>query len=310
MKSRRRVLRIKLEVIVVCDGCAEKMGGGAFERDMLWRFRLVICMAKSLPAVGTFALLDALTGFVPDDFINLRWPVPRRRGPRFHFSAAQLWRVHLLAALTGGQSFNAVRRSLSEQRPLRRFAHLANERSIPDIHQGTKRDLRVQWKVAMITKLKADMKAHCDYAEDQPLRCRQGQELEWLGYDEREYQHWFAPPPHAPLCDFCWERSTCSRQFSISADTHETFFGMIPLNTALAQRLIHSVRSWIEPSQSFEKNQLGLKTMFLNSLRLCWTTSLLADSAALLRILAILEDPPAKSLLQELFPTQSQLPLE
>jgi hypothetical protein len=90
-------------------------------------------MAKSLPAVGTFALLDALTGFVPDDFINSHWPVPRRRGPRFHFSAAQLWRVHLLAALTGGQSFNAVRRSLSEQRPLRRFAHLPNERSIPDI---------------------------------------------------------------------------------------------------------------------------------------------------------------------------------
>jgi len=178
------------------------------------------------------------------------------------------------------------------------------------IHQGIKRDLRVQWKVAMITKLKADMKAHCDYAEDQPLRCSQGQQLRWLEYDEQEYQHWFAPPPHAPLCDFCWERSACSRQFSISADTHETFFGMIPLNTALAQRLIHSVRSWIEPSQSFEKNQLGLKTMFLNSLRLCWTISLLADSAALLRVLAILEDPPAKPLLRELFPTQTQLPLE
>jgi hypothetical protein len=85
---------------------------------------------------------------------------------------------------------------------------------------------------------------------------------------------------------------------------------MIPLNTALAQRLIHCVRSWIEPAQSFEKNQLGLKTMFLNSLRLCWITSLLADSAALLRVLAILEDPPAQSLLRELFPTQSQLPLE
>jgi hypothetical protein len=78
----------------------------------------------------------------------------------------------------------------------------------------------------------------------------------------------------------------------------------------LAQRLIRSVRSWIEPSQSFEKNQLGLKMMFLNSLRLCWATSLLADSAALLRVLATLKDPPAKPLLYELFPVQSQLPLE
>lgn len=99
---------------------------------MLRHFRLAIGMAKSLPVVGTFALLDALTEFVPDDFINARWPVPRRRGPRFHFSAAQLWRVHILAALTGGRSFNAVRRSLTEQRPLRRFAHLINERCVPD----------------------------------------------------------------------------------------------------------------------------------------------------------------------------------
>jgi Transposase domain (DUF772) len=90
-------------------------------------------MTKTLPAVGSFALLDVLTGFVPDDFINSRWPVPRRPGRRFHFSAAQLWRVHLLATLTAGRSFNAVLRSLNEQRPLRRFAHLPNERSVPDV---------------------------------------------------------------------------------------------------------------------------------------------------------------------------------
>jgi hypothetical protein len=89
-------------------------------------------MSKSLPAVGSLALLDALTDLVPDDFINSNWPLPRRPGRRFHFSTAQLWRVHLLAALTGGQSFNAVQRSLAEQRALRRFAHLPNERSVPD----------------------------------------------------------------------------------------------------------------------------------------------------------------------------------
>lgn len=178
------------------------------------------------------------------------------------------------------------------------------------IHQATKRELRVRWTVAMLTKLKADMKAHCDYAEDQPLRCPQGQELSWLGYDDREYQHWFAPPAQAQLCPWCWQQSTCARQFAVPADTHETFFGMIPLNTAPAHRLIGSVRSWIEPSQSFEKNQLGLKRVFLNSLRLCWTTSLLTDSATLLRTLAILKDRPATPVLYELFPTQTQLPLD
>jgi hypothetical protein len=90
-------------------------------------------MSSGLPAVGTRALLDQLTIFVPDDFINQRWPVPRQPGPRRRFSAAQLWRVHLLALLTGGRSINAIQRSLCEHRAFRRFAHLPNERTIPDV---------------------------------------------------------------------------------------------------------------------------------------------------------------------------------
>jgi len=90
-------------------------------------------MPNSLPAVGTFALLDSLTDFVPDDFITRRWPISSGCGRRLSFSAAQLWRVHLLAMLLGGRSFNAIVRSLGEQRALRRFAHLPNERSIPDV---------------------------------------------------------------------------------------------------------------------------------------------------------------------------------
>jgi hypothetical protein len=59
-------------------------------------------MSNSIPAAGSFALLNALTDFVPDDFINASWPIPWRRGPRFRFSAEQLWRVHLLSVLMGG----------------------------------------------------------------------------------------------------------------------------------------------------------------------------------------------------------------
>jgi hypothetical protein len=90
-------------------------------------------MASELPAVGAKALLERLTIFVPDEFINQHWPVPRRPGPRWRFSTAQLWRVHLLALLTGGRSFNAIQRSLSDQRMFRRFAHLPNERTVPDV---------------------------------------------------------------------------------------------------------------------------------------------------------------------------------
>ncbi len=100
-------------------------------------------MGKSLPAVGSLALLDALSEFVPDDFINSHWPIPRGPGPRLHFSAAQLWRAHLLSALGGGRSFNAVLRSLAEQRPLRRFAHLPNERLVPDARMLHEFRLRV-----------------------------------------------------------------------------------------------------------------------------------------------------------------------
>ena len=83
--------------------------------------------------MGTAALLERLTSFVPDDFINQRWPIPWRPGRRRRFSSAQLWRIHLLALLTGGRSVNAIQRSLSEQRLFRRFAHLPNERTIPDV---------------------------------------------------------------------------------------------------------------------------------------------------------------------------------
>src|SRR5262245_47774759 len=89
-------------------------------------------MSNWLPSVGSLALLSALTEFVPDEFINSRWPLPRRPGRRFNFSSAQLWRVHLLTALSGGRSFTAVRRLVIDQRAWRRFAHLPNERSVPD----------------------------------------------------------------------------------------------------------------------------------------------------------------------------------
>jgi hypothetical protein len=65
------------------------------------------------------------------------------------------------------------------------------------------------------------------------------------------------------------------------------------------------VRSWVEPAQAYEKNLLGLKRMFLNSLRLCWTVSLLADAVVLLRALALLAEPePAADPLKALRPQQ------
>jgi hypothetical protein len=64
------------------------------------------------------------------------------------------------------------------------------------------------------------------------------------------------------------------------------------------------VRSWVEPCQAYEKNLLGLKHAFLNSLRLTWMMVLLADAVGLLRALALLSNPQPTSLLQALLPRQ------
>ena len=85
--------------------------------------------------------------------------------------------------------------------------------------------------------------------------------------------------------------------------------GLIPLASRVSRRLLRQVRPWIEPAQSFEKNQLGLSQMFFNSLRLTWQMSLWADSAVLLRTMVWLDEPQPTSLLAALQPNQLEFGL-
>jgi len=173
------------------------------------------------------------------------------------------------------------------------------------IHQETKRWLRMHWKIAVLTRLKADRQRASPFRHDQPMRCEQGQPLNWLNYDAENNQQWFGVLDPEPLCTTCWEQSHCARQFAYNIAPQQTFLGMIPLNTKAGWKLVRSSRSWIEAAQSFDKNQLGLDRLFLNSLALTWPFSLLADSVALLRCLVQLSVPPDQDLLADLFPTQS-----
>ena len=175
------------------------------------------------------------------------------------------------------------------------------------IHQETKKEIRQNWNVAVVTKLKAGMNLPEPFDAWDQVSCLQGQTLQWAAYDEIDQTHCFIPAGEG-LCRWCWEASSCPREFWYRADLSETLLGLLPLNTAAAQRLLKQVRSWIEPTQSFEKNQLGLDQMFLNSLRLVWTLTLLADAVALLRALALLERVQQNaSLLRELLPQQIEL---
>jgi hypothetical protein len=90
-------------------------------------------MPSPLPATGTAKLLETLSPYIPDEFINRLLPYNRRQGRRNYFSAAQLWRVHLLAVLSPVHSFNAIVRLLPEQPSWRRFGFLRHRQRIPDV---------------------------------------------------------------------------------------------------------------------------------------------------------------------------------
>ena len=70
-------------------------------------------MTTSLPPVGTNALLEPLAGYVPDDFIAELCPRDFTGGRRHALSAAQLWRVHLLAGLTTTRSLHLPGRAVA-----------------------------------------------------------------------------------------------------------------------------------------------------------------------------------------------------
>lgn len=176
------------------------------------------------------------------------------------------------------------------------------------IRQEVKKTVRQKYGVAVVTKMKPDMNLIDAFDTWDQMSCPQGEPLRWLGYDHHEQTHWFGPEPGAQLCPYCWEASRCPREFAYQAQLHETLLGLLPLNTRAAKRLIEQVRCWIEPAQSYDKNRLGLKYAFLNSLRLAWTLSLLADAAVLLRAHALLSTSDTHDeQLSDLLPNQLNL---
>jgi hypothetical protein len=87
---------------------------------------------KPLAITGSAALLEELSPFVPDDFINALFIRESRRGRPRGFSPAQLYRVNLLALLTPAHAFNLLVELLAEHKSWRSFARLRNRWAIPD----------------------------------------------------------------------------------------------------------------------------------------------------------------------------------
>lgn len=88
---------------------------------------------KPLPTTGTGGLLERLSPYVPDDLINSLCSRCAGPGRPDVFSAAQLFRVHLLSLLTPVRSFNLLVELLGEHRSWRTFARLRNRLQMPGV---------------------------------------------------------------------------------------------------------------------------------------------------------------------------------
>ena len=164
---------------------------------------------------------------------------------------------------------------------------------------------RQRWGSAVLTHRRGDQRLVAPFESETRVCCAQGEPLRWLGYDLQGEAHWFGVRETTTLCPWCWQASSCPREFAYPASSQETLLGRLPLSTRGAQLLLRKVRPWIEAAQSFEKNQLGLSEMFFNSLRLTWCMGLLADSVCLLRAHALLRSPSlTPPLLAQLAPKQ------
>lgn len=126
----------------------------------------------------------------------------------------------------------------------------------------SKRAARAGWQCAVVTKLRTGMNLVPPYVSATHMECPQGQRLEWWEHDPENGLQWFRVTSPQEYCAHCWEASGCPRHFSYAVGQHETLFELLPLTSRVAQRLLRQVRPWIEPAQSFEKNQLVLGQLF------------------------------------------------
>jgi len=87
---------------------------------------------NSLAQTGTGDLLERLSDYIDDGWINQLLPRRCGVGRPSAFSSAQLFRISLLALLTPAHSFNLLVKLLPENRAWRKFARLPNRFRVPD----------------------------------------------------------------------------------------------------------------------------------------------------------------------------------
>ena len=154
------------------------------------------------------------------------------------------------------------------------------------ISSDHKRELRKQSQTAVITKVRENMLPPKEYADHGCPECPEEIPLSWDGYDpDTETHRYIAPTDHA-ACKICRLHGSCYQERSIHPSTDEHRFGIIPLHTQVAQRLLQQIRPQVERGFENDKNKLSLNRFFANSLKIAKIIGYLTDACQILLLFA------------------------
>lgn len=161
-----------------------------------------------------------------------------------------------------------------------------------------KKQLREQYNISLITRVRSSMKPPQDFGlePDGCPTCFWGQRLHHELFDWEKQKHLYLKPDDGQDCCQCPFSYCCPQEFWFSPEIHETYLGVWPLHTKLAQKLLQYARPFAEPAFSEDKNRFMLKSLFINSLSLAEFASLMVDSTKLLTTLLHLKKIRGKRL--------------
>jgi len=144
--------------------------------------------------------------------------------------------------------------------------------------------LRRRWQVAEVVRPRKDMKPPAGSDQDGCPICPLGERLVFEDYDR---EGWLIYRGSPSACGRCPLAGGCPRQFEYEAGRHETFWGMLPSHSQLAQRILRHFRPRVESGFNLTKNKYQVGDFFLNGIHLTKTLCLLSDLLETLEILAL-----------------------
>jgi hypothetical protein len=157
------------------------------------------------------------------------------------------------------------------------------------ISADQKRDLRKQWQTAVLTKIRENMSPPEKYLDYGCPECPEGFPLSWDSYSPDQEGHRYMTSTDHPACRLCRLQGNCYQEIYIRSAIDEHHFGIIPLHTKVAQRLLRKIRPQVERGFENDKNKLSLNRFFTNSLKMARIIAYLSDASQILLLFAAMK---------------------